>query len=262
MRGISVLSVVGLLAVSGGAFAQSFNIEFGEAGSAPSSSYAAAGLPGVWNTYGVMPFGTRFPLVDIHGNAVAAQIYNIGGTGMLAGTVPGTTGDDAGLLGDALTSLNNPLDACIFFEGMDNGDYEILMYAITPGLPTGTNRVSVDFAAQGPTVIGGAWSGSHEEGVSYARFTVTVTNGRMGMHSGLPGSSVLSSLNGIQIRRIVDCPGDTNGDAVVNFTDLNAVLAGFGQSGAGLPGDVDGDGAVNFTDLNLILSNFGEACDG
>ncbi len=56
------------------------------------------------------------------------------------------------------------------------------------------------------------------------------------------------------------CFGDTNGDNVVNFSDLNAVLASFGQSGAGLPGDIDGDGQVNFADLNGVLSNFGNSC--
>ncbi len=58
----------------------------------------------------------------------------------------------------------------------------------------------------------------------------------------------------------IDCPGDTNGDNVVNFTDLNAVLATFGQSGTGLAGDVNGDGVVNFEDLNEVLSNFGLKC--
>jgi hypothetical protein len=57
------------------------------------------------------------------------------------------------------------------------------------------------------------------------------------------------------------CEGDTNGDNVVNFTDLNAVLASFGQSGVGISGDVTGDGVVNFSDLNLILSNFGAMCE-
>jgi hypothetical protein len=56
------------------------------------------------------------------------------------------------------------------------------------------------------------------------------------------------------------CLGDTNGDGVVNFTDLNAVLADFGISGAGLPGDANGDGIVDFADLNLVLSNFGDTC--
>ncbi len=58
----------------------------------------------------------------------------------------------------------------------------------------------------------------------------------------------------------VDCAGDTNGDNIVNFTDLNAVLAAFGQSGEGNPADVNGDGVVNFTDLNEVLANFGLDC--
>jgi outer membrane protein assembly factor BamB len=56
----------------------------------------------------------------------------------------------------------------------------------------------------------------------------------------------------------VALPGDTNGDGVVNFADLNAVLAAFGQSGEpGFSGaDLNGDGQVGFADLNLVLSNF------
>jgi hypothetical protein len=58
-----------------------------------------------------------------------------------------------------------------------------------------------------------------------------------------------------------NCPGDTNGDNIVNFTDLNAVLADFGESGMALPGDTNGDGVVNFTDLNEVLAAFGTSCN-
>ncbi len=58
----------------------------------------------------------------------------------------------------------------------------------------------------------------------------------------------------------VPCAGDTNGDNIVNFVDLNAVLSAFGQTGPGLSGDVDGDGDVDFTDLNTVLSAFGNEC--
>ncbi len=57
------------------------------------------------------------------------------------------------------------------------------------------------------------------------------------------------------------CEGDTNGDNIVNFSDLNAVLATMGQSGPALDADVDGDGIVNFTDLNMVLSAFGAGCN-
>ncbi len=60
------------------------------------------------------------------------------------------------------------------------------------------------------------------------------------------------------------CPGDTNGDNMVSFTDLNQVLSGFGQSTLPgeplLGGDVNGDGQVNFSDLNIVLSGFGGSC--
>lgn len=65
--------------------------------------------------------------------------------------------------------------------------------------------------------------------------------------------------------RLVDpdarCFGDANGDGVVDFTDLNAVLAQFGAAGPGLVGDLNADGMVNFTDLNEVLSTFGDMCD-
>jgi hypothetical protein len=58
------------------------------------------------------------------------------------------------------------------------------------------------------------------------------------------------------------CPGDLNGDGVINFSDLNAVLTCFGVSGAPCLGsDVDNDGQVDFADLNIILSNFGTGCN-
>ncbi|MBL0921612.1 MAG: choice-of-anchor B family protein [Phycisphaerales bacterium] len=54
-------------------------------------------------------------------------------------------------------------------------------------------------------------------------------------------------------------PGDTNGDGVVDFADLNNVLSTFNQTGSGLIGDVDGDGDVDFGDLNLVLGSFNQA---
>jgi hypothetical protein len=58
----------------------------------------------------------------------------------------------------------------------------------------------------------------------------------------------------------LDCPGDTDGDNIVNFTDLNTVLSAFGTTGIDLPGDLNGNGIVDFGDLNEVLSNFGATC--
>lgn len=65
-----------------------------------------------------------------------------------------------------------------------------------------------------------------------------------------------------RIEVLPPCPGDATFDSAVNFSDLNAILSSFGQSGAGLPGDVDCDGDVDFTDLNETLASFGADCAG
>jgi hypothetical protein len=52
--------------------------------------------------------------------------------------------------------------------------------------------------------------------------------------------------------------GDANADGVVNFTDLNMVLARYNRySDADRSGDVNGDGAVNEDDLLAVLDSFG-----
>ena len=66
--------------------------------------------------------------------------------------------------------------------------------------------------------------------------------------------------------RFVYCPGDTDGDGLVLFNDLNVVVSAF-NTAAGEPGyrdaaDFDDDGVVDFDDLNETLSRFNEACTG
>jgi hypothetical protein len=58
---------------------------------------------------------------------------------------------------------------------------------------------------------------------------------------------------------MIDCPGDANGDLVVDLQDLNLVLGNFGMMTAS--GDVTGDGNVDLQDLNLVLGNFGNNCN-
>ncbi len=54
------------------------------------------------------------------------------------------------------------------------------------------------------------------------------------------------------------CPGDINGDGIVNIQDLTTLLGSFGQDV--IPsegGDLNGDGTVNINDLSLLISNLG-----
>lgn len=55
--------------------------------------------------------------------------------------------------------------------------------------------------------------------------------------------------------------GDTNGDRIVDLTDLAALLANYGKSPATLAeGDVDHDGDVDLSDVAMLLGNFGRTC--
>lgn len=60
----------------------------------------------------------------------------------------------------------------------------------------------------------------------------------------------------------VACPGDLNGDMVIDLTDLSIMLSNFGTaSGATTEdGDMDNDGDVDLTDLSLMLAVFGAPC--
>lgn len=52
-------------------------------------------------------------------------------------------------------------------------------------------------------------------------------------------------------------PGDTNGDQVVDFDDLNTLLSSYGLPGDFAHGDFDHSGLVDFDDLNVLLTNYG-----
>lgn len=58
------------------------------------------------------------------------------------------------------------------------------------------------------------------------------------------------------------CAGDSNGDLVVDFSDIASTLTAWGSNyapGSGV-GDGDGDGIVGFGDLNMILVNWALVC--
>lgn len=57
----------------------------------------------------------------------------------------------------------------------------------------------------------------------------------------------------------VSCPGDADGNLVVNFSDVTTVLANFGS--AGPLGDANESGTVDFSDVTTVLANFGATCN-
>lgn len=196
----SAYFVVAMIWAAAPAHGQSFNVDFGDAGSAPNGAYAAAGLAGTWNVVGVLPSSQRAPLTTIEGTPSGVEIYMIGGTALHAADDPATSGDDAALLDDMLIGYNNPVDVCVWFANVPPGEYEVILYGLTPSDPGLQHRLRVDYAIPGPTMCGGAWAGVHEEGVSFVRFRVMTDSGYIGLHSGLWAGNFVSGLNGIQLR--------------------------------------------------------------
>ncbi|MHC5113169.1 MAG: hypothetical protein ACYTGP_01915 [Planctomycetota bacterium] len=51
-------------------------------------------------------------------------------------------------------------------------------------------------------------------------------------------------------------PGDVNGDGVIGFADVLAVVGAWGPCAGACPADVDGNGVVGFSDILMIVANW------
>lgn len=58
-----------------------------------------------------------------------------------------------------------------------------------------------------------------------------------------------------------NCPGDADGNGIVNFADITSVLTVFNTMTEPFGfGDADGNGVVNFADITMVLTSFGQVC--
>lgn len=250
-----VVAAAGFVAAASG---QSINVDFSTVSTAPPSTYSAAGLPGVWNSIPQMPSGQYFSLVALNGLAVPVQIYQIGADYFLNTSDPSITGNDALLMNDMIISHNEPTDGCFWFTGLRHGTYEVTMYALTPNDSSLRHRLRVDSGSPGPTMVGGAWPGFHQAGVTYARFTVTTTDGVIGFHSGLPSGFITSGLNGVQARLIGECAADWDHNGVTQPADVALFVNSWfsGLSGGTLLGDYNHDGVVSPADVAAYINDW------
>jgi hypothetical protein len=79
-----------------------------------------------------------------------------------------------------------------------------------------------------------------------------------------PQSVVEAAVDGIEIRYYdcddtpAPCPGDANGDNLVDVDDIVAVVLAFGDLGG--PADVDNSGTVDVDDIVAVVLAFGSSC--
>jgi hypothetical protein len=194
------LAWVAVVAFAGTASAQSLNVNFGDpAAGGPAATYAAAGAAGVWNTVTGIA-GPNYTLVALDGTPSGVTVNQSPTTTLLTGGDSSVSGDDAKLLDTGLVTTG--AETCLMFSGFQPGSYEVLVYAWVPNAPSVLSRTRQD-EAPATKDIGGAWTGGHVEGVTYARYVVDVgADGNLPAHSGLAPSMPSAALNGVQIRPV------------------------------------------------------------
>jgi hypothetical protein len=226
----SLTVVLGICALAAPAAAETtLNVNFGPAGATPSPTYGAAGAPGVWNTVTGIA-GSVYHLTAADGSQVTLTQSPTATD--LATTDPALSGDDATLLNNGLVTMG--AETCLMFSGIKAGNYEVLVYAWLPNQPTVKSRTRQD-EAPSTIDVGGTWTGAQLEGVTYARYTVTVgTDGNLPVHSGLAAGPA-AALNAVQIRPLASSPLPPQVDAgvTVDPTDGGSVDPGSPQHQGG-----------------------------
>ncbi len=186
------------------ASAQTFNIDVGDDVGVPSFSYGAAALrPGLWNasTDATMPPYSLSPLIDVDGFVTGASVSVastcVGCSGKNSAVNLGTTGDDELLLDDFQDLGVITSSATWTFSGLLPGRYFLYTYAWAPD--GDSFRTTVEPVGSGdPRLVGGAWSGAHQEGVTYALHRVEV-DGTGVLSVQLSTASAFGTLNGFQL---------------------------------------------------------------
>ncbi|MCP3918648.1 MAG: hypothetical protein GY711_24140 [bacterium] len=193
------------LGVANVSAAQSLNIDFGN-GPVPADTYAAGGMPGTWNSVpGIGPM-TYGPLVDLAGDATAADVILSAGS-EFSDDNPDTSGDDEALMDDLACAYGNGASAPteVTITGLLDGEYEIYSYAWAPDNPGSfVTEVSVALSSDPAQLVTGDWPGAQMQGVTFALHTGVIVSGggdvvvTFDQDSGNP---TVGSINGIQVFR-------------------------------------------------------------
>lgn len=162
-------ALITLLSISA-AQAQTVNIDFGPTDHTPPSSYAAAGVPGVWNTISVVSSTPTGGVVDVQGAATALRLSAsnwMGSVGWLPSAIP-MPEPDRFLVGDYIAASTGRLTLTI--GGIAAGHYRLITYAV-PEQNAPDEMYPISVAPMGDpslrTQISGIWEGSLREGSTH-----------------------------------------------------------------------------------------------
>jgi len=185
-----------------GASAQTFLLDLGPERDVPFFTYGAgANVPGYW--YGEAgPFDSPQFLIDKFGMFTSVTVRAATAPPILDGDDGGTSGDDDALCDDgARCGLSGGFDLWEF-RGLKSGVYHLYTYAFTPNAPEDRVIVDVVRSIDPPTLVGGAWPGTHVEGITFSRHRLLVTDGAIDVLTTRASES--ATINGFQIVRVDD----------------------------------------------------------
>jgi hypothetical protein len=229
------------------AHGQSINIDYGAGAGAPDATYAGAGVAGAWNA--LSDATPPQALVDVRGNPTNVTITLSNGQ-LHTMDDPSTSGGDEALLDDGILGGSDEVFD-ITIEGLRPDAYELIVYGWRPAQPSDLTVLFYPGAFQ---VVGGPWPGSLEPPITH---DIRVVNGASGtLEFSFAGAEVGDTgfINGIQLLRLT--PADFNRDGVVDALDVLATLAYWGPCAPDCPGNVNGDDVVDYTDLYLVFEDW------
>jgi len=147
------------------------NVDIGPTGGTPGSpanTYAAAaGRSGEWNARSAHTVTGQ--LEDLAGVPCGTVLTRVVATPQdRVFTNPGPMGDDAALLEDAQDIGGLGGTTTWTFSNLYGGNYAVTTYAWAPDGATYRSIVSAVDSSDPPQSVGGAWSGAHALGVTYA----------------------------------------------------------------------------------------------
>lgn len=137
--------------------------------------------------------------------------------------------DPDGLGYDECQAVANDSGASLF-EEVSTGNWALAGMALSVGVPSGY---------QGPSVI---YNAVYTNSTYYADLSVYRSQ--------------------IDTIRLIPLPGDADWDGDVDNTDIDILIATFGQVGAGLQADFNHDDAVNLEDFAILREYFGLVSGG
>ncbi|MFN0134783.1 MAG: hypothetical protein ACKVS9_01555 [Phycisphaerae bacterium] len=221
---------------------------------------SSAGGVELWATFGVGSINDNGDyLFSGNTNGVAATDETL----VINGNITDREGDvvDGVTLGSTMNAgaLNNCLDVVTTWASSQT---ETLFYGDGSGLSNKIASVGDSIDINGDTVADFTitdFEGSRVIGPGYS----LGGDGRAFVEATLTPSGGGAAIEAIVAFRLPICVGDTNGDEVINLTDLSSLLSNFGVSAPNLTradGDLDCDGDVDLTDLSRLLAVFGSPC--